>query len=59
MGEGVVGAWHGEVPVELTLEPSLPPATSMASKDILSFSQGPPEWGLALLHTHMAEALGA
>lgn len=38
----MVGAWHDEVLMELTLEP-LPPATPRASKGILSFSQALPE----------------
>lgn len=56
-GKGIVGAWHGEVPVASTLEPSLPPAIPRASKGIPSFFQGPSRVGLALVGSQMAEVL--
>lgn len=55
----MVGAWRGEVLIELTVEPFLSPATPRASKGIPSFFQGLSEWGLALVRPHMAETLGA
>lgn len=55
----MVGTWHGEVLTGLTVEPFLSLTTPRTSKGIPSFSQGLPEWGLALVRSHMAEALGA
>lgn len=58
-GGCVVGMWHDEVPIELTLEPSLPPATPRASKGIPRFSQALPEWGLVLVEVTHGRGLGS
>lgn len=55
----MVNAWHGMVPMESTLEPSLPLGTLRASKAPPASPKVPPKWGLALVGSHMAEALGA
>lgn len=55
----MVSACHGMVPVESTLEPSLPLGTLRTSKAPPASPKVPPEWGLALVGSHVAEALGA